>query len=187
MTATYAASYGRPAGGSVADSFLCNFVEETTFFDPGVSHMDGTSATEKGLVPVAPSASPGPLVLDRGTLVAEILDRLSNTISMAKSAGRPDLGKAGKKVSGTGVRVLWADHENIMGLAGTNAAGDFTTAMDGTCALTCTNQKAISSCHPGGADIALLDGSVCFLRQHIDINVAALITRADGEIIPYLD
>jgi prepilin-type processing-associated H-X9-DG protein len=59
------------------------------------------------------------------------------------------------------------------------------SATDGRCAVNCTNDSDIYAFHPGGANIAMMDGSVRLLRQTIDITVvAALLTKGGGENVP---
>ena len=55
----------------------------------------------------------------------------------------------------------------------------------GPCPLNCSNQFAVFSFHPKGANALFVDGSVHFLSQDIDEFVFfALVTRAGGEVIP---
>ena len=51
--------------------------------------------------------------------------------------------------------------------------------------MNCTNNGEMYSFHTSGANVVYGDGSVRFLRQNVAIGVmAALITRAGGEVLP---
>lgn len=55
----------------------------------------------------------------------------------------------------------------------------------GPCAVNCTNASQIYSFHPGGAQVAMGDGSVQFLADNTNINVVVLLlTRNGGEVVP---
>jgi prepilin-type N-terminal cleavage/methylation domain-containing protein/prepilin-type processing-associated H-X9-DG protein len=54
----------------------------------------------------------------------------------------------------------------------------------GRCMVNCTNSYAVYAFHPGGANAAMGDGSVRFLRDTIEAETfAALCTRAGGEVV----
>ena len=56
------------------------------------------------------------------------------------------------------------------------------------CAMNCTNDRAVYSFHPGGANAVFADGHVQFLKADIDIRVlAALVTRAGEEVVSAAD
>ena len=75
----------------------------------------------------------------------------------------------------------WADDEGQFALHGWSADG---RVEGGPCAVNCSNRNEIYALHPGGANIGLGDGSVRFLKAGINIaTVAALVTRANGEVI----
>jgi hypothetical protein len=120
--------------------------------------------------------------------VAEIRDGLSNTFFMVEDAGKPDLYRKGKMVPGISAQdAIWANYQNNIGLSGASmSTGEFTTSRtDGWCAVNCTNDSEIYGFHPQGAHAAMMDGSVRFLRETIDIKiVGALLTKAGGEAIP---
>jgi prepilin-type N-terminal cleavage/methylation domain-containing protein/prepilin-type processing-associated H-X9-DG protein len=130
----------------------------------------------------------------KGSTVAQITDGLSNTLLLVEDAGRPEYWVKGKLVttveppafaSGGLGRVrggLWADHEKGFGVEGTSADG-FT--FPGECAINCNNAFEVYAFHSGGANAAMADGSVRFLREGMNIRtLAALATRGAGEVIP---
>ena len=50
--------------------------------------------------------------------------------------------------------------------------------------MNCSNSFEIYSLHSGGANVAMADGSVRFLKESMAIRtLAALATRAGGEVI----
>ena len=127
-----------------------------------------------------------------GSRVADITDGLSNTILMTEDANRPEYWVKGQRVTrmtppfgGDGPGVItggvWADHQKGFGIEGTSSDG---LTLVGECAINCTNAYEIYSFHSGGANAAMADGSVRFLRDSLTIRtLAALSTRAAGEVI----
>ncbi len=128
-----------------------------------------------------------------GSRVADITDGMSNTLLFTEDAGRPDYFVKGRRVTdqtppfggaGNGVVTggVWADHQKGFGIEGTSADG-FTTV--GECAINCTNAYEVYAFHSGGANAALADGSVRFVRESMSVRtLAALTTRAGGEVLP---
>ena len=130
----------------------------------------------------------------KGSTVAQITDGLSNTLLIVEDAGRPDYWVKGKKNTtdvpisfaqgGPGVVVggLWADHQKGFGIDGTSADGLTPT---GECAVNCNNSFEVYAFHTGGANAAMADGSVRFLRDSMSIRtLVALATRGAGEVVP---
>jgi prepilin-type N-terminal cleavage/methylation domain-containing protein/prepilin-type processing-associated H-X9-DG protein len=121
------------------------------------------------------------------TRLTDITDGTSQTMMVGEIAGRPTHYITGhitvppdpsSPVYGSG----WADWDNGFQIHG--AQPDGRTEI-GPCAVNCTNNKGIYSFHPGGANVLFADGSVHFLRDGTSIQVvAALATRAGGEVIP---
>ena len=130
----------------------------------------------------------------QGSTVAQITDGLSNTILIAEDANRPEYWVKGKRVTGreppfggdgTGTGSVtggvWADHQKGFGVEGTSPDGN---TLVGECAINCNNSFEVYAFHTGGANAAMADGSVRFLRESMSIRtLAALCTRAGGEVI----
>ncbi len=129
----------------------------------------------------------------QGATVSQISDGLSNTLLIAEDANRPEYWVKGRRVTdrtpafgGAGLGVvtggLWADHQKGFGVEGTTADGFGTV---GECAINCSNAYEVYAFHSGGANAAMADGSVRFLRDSMSIRtLAALTTRAGNEVIP---
>jgi prepilin-type N-terminal cleavage/methylation domain-containing protein/prepilin-type processing-associated H-X9-DG protein len=128
-----------------------------------------------------------------GSTVAQITDGLSNTLLVTEDANRPEYWVKGRRVTdrfppfgggdtpGTVTGGLWADHQKGFGIEGTSPDGH---ALIGECAINCSNAYEVYAFHPGGANAAMADGSVRFLRETISIRtLAALTTRAGGEVV----
>ncbi len=135
---------------------------------------------------------------------ADVIDGLSNTIMFAESAGRPYLYRGRKKVTSDLLisRVNgggWCRPATEITIDGSDAAG---LSFPGPVAINATNGEDFASApfphphygsygsgetysfHPGGAQVALGDGSVRFLAETISIReYARLITRDRGEVI----
>ena len=140
---------------------------------------------------------PGAMDRNRPTKLADIIDGLSNTLMLAERCGRPEIYWARKRASGVVVADGWgwADFDNISGsvngasmdgtlLNSTSSSAPYATTINGPCAINCTNNSEYYSFHPGGIQISLSDGSVRFLSNTASAEtIAALVTRANGEII----
>ncbi len=124
----------------------------------------------------------GAMQLNTLTRLTDITDGTSNTIMSAEDAGRPQLWLAGKQVpDGFAGGAAWASRGNGISIYGSSPDG---TTRPGPCAMNCTNDHAVYSFHPGGANFLFADGSVHFLKASLDIRVfARLITRAGGEVV----
>jgi prepilin-type N-terminal cleavage/methylation domain-containing protein/prepilin-type processing-associated H-X9-DG protein len=153
----------------------------------GMSYVDA-KLEPKGLID--PSSSPrdeqghldGAFTVNHTRQFADFLDGTSQTILVAECAGRPQLWRAGQKVPNVWLTGgPWASR-NLLWARGASADG---AAFYDKCAVNCTNDRAVYAFHAGGANVALADGSVRFLRATLDIRVfARLVTRAGGEVIP---
>jgi len=116
----------------------------------------------------------------------QITDGTSNTIVLGEDAGRPQRWRIGKYVADLpNTAAGWADRDNLIAPTGAKTDG---SARNGPCPMNCTNDNELYSFHTGGVCVAFADGSVHFIFNTITLNtVAALITRAGGEVIPSLD
>ena len=53
------------------------------------------------------------------------------------------------------------------------------------CAINCNNSQGVFGFHPGGANVAMADGSVRFLSTSTSVQVLMFMTTRDGgEVIP---
>ena len=129
--------------------------------------------------------------------IASITDGTSNTMMVSECGSKP-IGYNGfrqiylSEVNGLPVDGViepvssaggaWADNFTYSSLAG--AQGRQNGIRGGTCMVNCTSNNEIYSFHPGGANALFVDGSVHFLKDVASVQlVAALVTRAGGEII----
>lgn len=114
------------------------------------------------------------------TPILTITDGTSNTMLFLEAGGRPTKWQAGTQTSSTVPNSGWAQTNGSI-IRGYTADG---TTHPGPCMVNCSNYYSIYSFHSGGANVALADGSVRYLRDSVTANtVAALITRAGGETI----
>ncbi|MBP3957574.1 DUF1559 domain-containing protein [Gemmata sp. G18] len=130
----------------------------------------------------------GMFQVDAKTKIADVTDGLSNTIMIPEIAGRPYLWQAGKKQpyptaftysNGSG---LWNDATcSNATLNGSDAAG---TSSARTCVVNCSNDLGLYAFHTGAVNVGMGDGSVRTINASASLfTVAALVTRANGEVI----
>lgn len=152
----------------------------------------------------------GPLSTTRPTPLRKITDGLSKTMLIVESAGRPEywtndgltsqawnpggnctnVGVAFNDAMGSFATLFggWAEPDNVIpyhGFAdnGTTlvCGGDLPTS--GVQPFNVTNNNEPFAFHPGGIQVALVDGSVQFLTEDMAFEVfCTLITRAAGDI-----
>jgi prepilin-type processing-associated H-X9-DG protein len=117
------------------------------------------------------------------TRPADITDGMSNTILLTECAGRPQHWRTGKYFADVEITGgPWCGESNRLVIKGSTLDG---ASRPGPCAINCTNDHEIYSFHPGGANALFADGSVHFLKAGLDIRIlAALVTRAGGEVVP---
>ena len=134
-------------------------------------------------LPSCPGINKGAMEQNVLTPIMAITDGTSNTILLAEAAGRPKLWLAGS--AGPDQAILgcgWGGFNNPLTIQGSTPDGQ---AHPGPCAMNCTNDGELYSFHPGGTNAVFADGHVQFLRAGMSIQVlAALITRAGGEVVP---
>jgi prepilin-type N-terminal cleavage/methylation domain-containing protein/prepilin-type processing-associated H-X9-DG protein len=128
----------------------------------------------------------GAMQRDQLTPIARITDGTSNTILVAEDAGRPTWYNADREVfvpmpAPPNGQAGWADPNGAFSIDGSERNGQ----VPGPCALNCSNNSEVYAFHPTGANVVFADGSVHFLQSSLDLCVlAALVTRAGGELIP---
>jgi prepilin-type N-terminal cleavage/methylation domain-containing protein/prepilin-type processing-associated H-X9-DG protein len=147
------------------------------------------------------NAGPGVMPKNSTPRLSDVTDGLTNTIIIAESAGRPQIWR-------NGVAFGTPGNERVNGGGWCRAASDFSiegftadgSTSPGPFGINVTNGEnwtvypdpyygrngtsAIYAFHPDGANVALADGSVQFLRSKLDIRVLGrLVTRGGGESI----
>jgi len=122
------------------------------------------------------------------TLV-QITDGTSNTIMVAETAGRQQVYFMGKPImpnnpgsSGWQLNAAWADYNVSYNLVG---YGSVPSPGSGCNAVNAANYESMYSFHIGGVNVARGDASVAFLQNSVaPTTIAALVTRAGGEVVP---
>ena len=115
---------------------------------------------------------------------AAIRDGLSQTFLLLEDAGRPDLWRMGRPVSGNSTNGAWADPDFEIALDGADRSYVGGGQKMGTCVINCTNDNEAYSFHSGGAYVLLADGSVHFISEAIHVKTfAALTTRAAKDVV----
>jgi prepilin-type N-terminal cleavage/methylation domain-containing protein/prepilin-type processing-associated H-X9-DG protein len=163
-------------------------------FDPMVDGKVGACSDYAGIREVPPelvdsgwvsqpASRDSIFMMDSSSRMADIIDGTSNTILYAEDAGRPQHWRDGRPVPGELISGgPWATRNLIWGTAADRGTPPW------PCAINCSNNREIYSFHPGGANVAMADGAVHFLKVGLDIRVlAALVTRAGGEVVSESD
>jgi len=155
--------------------------------------IGGNIAGYAGLPSTTPNGDTGTLLYSKCSAtggivgykptVGSVTDGLSNTLFIAEDAGRVQLYRVGKLVSGGNASGgAWADYNSEYYVHG--FSNDGVTQSGGSCVINCTNDNEIYSFHSGGAMSLRGDGSVYFLRQSTSPQVIiAAISRAGGETL----
>jgi prepilin-type N-terminal cleavage/methylation domain-containing protein len=141
-------------------------------------------------------AQDGAMERHRSIPLKEIIDGLTYTMLVVEDAGRPEfwtsqgMGPQNNETGCSNVNVTrgiatggaWADPRNDIPLHGFEYTG---LRCPGPCAVNCTNNNEAFSFHPGGVQAVMVDHSIRFLNDDIDIKIyAALITRYGREPNP---
>jgi prepilin-type N-terminal cleavage/methylation domain-containing protein len=123
----------------------------------------------------------GVLVRNHMTRISEVTDGTAHTLLLVERAGLPVVWRVGRRTEQTHSEgAAWAGRSMITMRGARYEDGQ----RGGPCAINCTNQQEVYSFHPGGANVLITDGSVCFLKASINIRIfARLVTRAGGEIV----
>ena len=104
----------------------------------------------------------------------DITDGTSKTIMLGERVGDSSLGGLW-----VGVRAMPGRVYTAVG-RGPDSAGNVINTVNGT-----NNWTLSQSNHPGGANVALVDGSVAFLNNSINVTAYQfMIEIADGQVIP---
>ncbi len=119
------------------------------------------------------------------TSYAEIVDGTSNTALLVEIAGKDMVWQKG---TNTG-NQLSAAYGGLGGWADTTSGNTKLTGSlpngtsgPGACGVNCSNDLGLYSFHPGGANVAFVDGSVQFINEKIDIEtLIGFITRNGGD------
>jgi prepilin-type N-terminal cleavage/methylation domain-containing protein/prepilin-type processing-associated H-X9-DG protein len=119
--------------------------------------------------------------------IVGITDGSSNTMVLAECAGRNRRFIMGREDSSqTWTAGPWANPGSRINVGGFDPSwrpGQPLPAV-GPCAVNCINDKEIYAFHTGGANIALADGSVKFLKASTRLDVVLqLLTRDRGDIL----
>ena len=133
---------------------------------------------------------------DSDRSIASVLDGTSNTIAIAEDAGRVDVASGGFMVikvenmdDGTVANRrswAWADPDNAFNVDRLVNNNPSPVGGPEDCPwseVNCGPNEETFSFHPGGANVAVCDGSVRFINQAIDApTFAALMSKDGGEI-----
>jgi type II secretory pathway pseudopilin PulG len=167
-----------------------------TWSDLGVPVAFRTGANDFGpscgvlpgspLLALAPQQSGGPIAFGvmsndfPSTRFRDVTDGTTQTALIWEIAGRPDLYLAGRK-SGKTPGGGWADIANAENwFEGSGAGGE----PGGPCAINCTNASGtgVYSFHPGGVHVLLIDGSVHFLGENVDVGIFVCLVTMQGGV-----
>jgi hypothetical protein len=134
----------------------------------------------------------------KGRRIRDVIDGTSNSIMFVESAARPQVWQKRKLVPDSGLITStssryvavssWAAG-NIFAVRGYRQDPSVANEYDrwkapGPCMVNCTNYYAMYSFHSGGVQMGLVDGSVHFLSENVDTNVAVkLLTINGGEVV----
>ena len=113
----------------------------------------------------------------------DITDGTSQTLFVVEDGGRPNLWRMGQMRNGLASAGAWSDPNLEIALDGSDYLLTTNGQGLGPCVMNCTNDNEMYSFHSGGANIAMADGSVRFLRENINNKTfAALVTKSAGDI-----
>ncbi len=120
---------------------------------------------------------------------ADVMDGLSQTITLVEDAGRPELWRVGwRRSAGVAPDAGWADPNYEIALDGSDYLTTGPGQELGECVMNCTNNNEAYSFHAGGANLLFADSAVRLVSDQIEAKIfAALTTRASRDIVsgPY--
>ncbi|MGN6544827.1 MAG: DUF1559 family PulG-like putative transporter [Aureliella sp.] len=173
-----------PEGGKVLGPPEFSFTAATADYAATVAFSSDQYSL---LYPGSAVDTTGPMQVGKVGRIGHVLDGTSNTLLVVEMSGRPYWYLPGARKS-----TSTANNPRTYGFgfwAHNNAHNISTFLSDGSsrglqCAVNCSNQFGVYSFHPGGANVALTDGSVRLLSQTVSPHVlAGLVTRNGQEII----
>lgn len=163
---------------------------ETTFVN---SCAAGLAAGDTGILSTKGNSGPGGANRPR---MADVLDGLSNTILLVENAGRQQVFLRGQAVMpntpgspGWTLNGGWADYNTnyrLCEILTTTQQRATTCNVINHTNIGNTRGGGIYAFHPGGANVAMGDGSVRFINQQIAPRTLAMaITRGGGEVYTF--
>jgi len=116
---------------------------------------------------------------------ADVIDGLSQTITLVEDAGRPELWRVGRRrAAGIAPDAGWADPNYEIALDGSDYLTTGPGQELGPCVMNCTNNNEAYSFHTGGANLLFADSAVRLVSDQIDPRIfAALTTRASKDVV----
>jgi prepilin-type N-terminal cleavage/methylation domain-containing protein/prepilin-type processing-associated H-X9-DG protein len=174
FTATYAM-----AGVAAGEKFRSSVVDYAVSANSTIIPVDSAGTSAHGVISYTPGGSPASF--------HSVTDGLSNTIAFFEMAGGATLfGPRGTPISVTG--LPWTAMGHMGGLNRISLRGwsyDGLVQFGGNCVVNCNNGGGgLYGFHPGGANVALCDGSVRFLKKTIAATTLhKLVSRSRGEIV----
>lgn len=123
------------------------------------------------------------VLIDKPCRLSWIRDGQSQTFLLQEVAGRPDLYRMGRSVTGQATNGGWADPDYETALDGSDRLLVGGGQGKGTCVVNCTNDNEAFSFHTGGVYVLMADGAVRFIYDQIqERTFAALTTRAASDV-----
>ncbi|MCA9207693.1 MAG: DUF1559 domain-containing protein [Planctomycetales bacterium] len=146
------------------------------------------AVTSRGWLPESTEVK-GVLSREEWCRTSDILDGQSHTTLIVEVAGTPAKYVFRQKEPEPMYRQrgfgAWADAAPYIQGHGQQPNG---RDWPGPCTINCTNDDAIYSFHPDGANFLFADGAVRYMSDNLDLFVLlAAITRANGEVIDHQD
>ena len=134
---------------------------------------------------------------DSDRSIASVIDGTSNTIAIAEDAGRVDVATGGfmeikmeSMIDGTPVNRrswAWADPDNAFNVDRLVNNNPSPVGGPEDCpwsVVNCGPNEETFSFHPGGANVAVCDGSVQFISASVDsMTFSALMSKDGGEVL----